>query len=133
MKKILLFVSFLAIGLTSCSKDDDSSSDGGSTPAAIEGKWAFSKEGAIVGGNETLFDYAHECATKKDYVELVAGGVANDVYYPSDSVAETTTGTWSLYFIHSLNHFGISRVEKIRNGIKRGPKATSIDKRIKMK
>ena len=95
MKKILLFVSFLAIGLTSCSKDDDSSSDGGSTPAAIEGKWAFYKEGAIVSGNEVLVDYAHECATKKDYVELVAGGTVNDVYYPSDCVADVTTGTWT--------------------------------------
>ena len=114
MKKILLFVSFLAISLTSCSKDDDSSSDGGSTPAAIEGKWAFSKEGAIVGGNETLFDYAHECATKKDYVELVAGGVANDVYYPSDCVAETTTGTWTRSGNNvTLNVGGISQTAEI--------------------
>lgn len=98
MKKItILFVSVLSLGLalTSCSKDDDSSSDGGSTTAAIEGKWAFSKEGAIVSGNEVLVDYAHECSTKKDYVELVAGGTVNDVYYPSDCVADVTTGTWT--------------------------------------
>jgi len=91
MKKLLL-VSFVAIALFSCSKDDDSSS---SSSSNIEGKWAFSKEGAIVSGNEVLADYEHECTTKKDYIELVAGGVANDVYYPSDCVADVTTGTWT--------------------------------------
>ena len=46
MKKILfLFVSTLALGLTSCSKDDDSDS----TPASIEGKWDYFQEGVLVG------------------------------------------------------------------------------------
>lgn len=92
MKKIILGL-FLTIGLVSCNNDDASSDDG--STAAIEGKWAYSKVGAIVGGQEVLTDYPHECATKKDYIELVAGGNANDVYYPSDCVADIVAGAWS--------------------------------------
>ncbi|MEW5677069.1 lipocalin family protein [Flavobacterium enshiense] len=92
MKKVLLLVSFLAIGFTSCNKDDDSSD---AAPANIEGKWAYTKSGAIVNGQEVLANYEHECTTKKDYLELLTGGVANDVYYPSDCVADAIAGTWS--------------------------------------
>ena len=92
MKKILfLFVSTLALGLTSCSKDDDSDS----TPASIEGKWDYFQEGVLVGNQELLEAYSHDCTTKKDYTEFVAGGVLKDVYYYDNCAEEIDLGTWS--------------------------------------
>lgn len=92
MKKILLlFVSTLVLGLTSCSKDDDSSSDSSN----IEGRWEYFQEGTIVGGTETLVSWDHECTTKKDYVELLSGGVMKDMVYWDDCIDDVVTGTWS--------------------------------------
>ncbi|ESU28662.1 hypothetical protein FLJC2902T_12530 [Flavobacterium limnosediminis JC2902] len=98
MKKItLLFVSALALGMvfTSCNKDDDSSS---SSSASIEGKWKYSKEGAIVSGQEVLTDYLNEAPQcGNDYIEILAGGTAKDVYYYNDGgcLSDVGTGTWS--------------------------------------
>lgn len=92
MKKILfLFVSTLVLGLTSCSKDDDSNS----TPASIEGKWDYFQEGLLVGNQEILEAYSHDCTTNKDYTEFVAGGVLRDVYHYDDCEEEIDLGTWS--------------------------------------
>ena len=90
-KNLLLFVSTLVLGLTSCSKDDDSSSDSSN----IEGRWEYFQEGTIVGGTETLVSWDHECTTKKDYVELLSGGVMKDMVYWDDCVDDVVTGTWS--------------------------------------
>lgn len=91
MKKILLlFVSTLVLGLTSCSKDDDSSSDSSN----IEGRWEYFQEGTIVGGTETLVSWDHECTTKKDYIELLSGGVMKDMVYWDDCIDDVVTGTW---------------------------------------
>ncbi|MET0759750.1 MAG: lipocalin family protein [Flavobacterium sp.] len=95
MKKFtLLFVSVLTIGLTisSCSKDDDD--DDGS----LEGKWNFSKEGAVAGGQEILVDYSgNEAACTKDYITFNTGGTVTEVDYDSfDTPCEvfTDNGTW---------------------------------------
>lgn len=94
MKKFtVLFVSVLTIGLTfsSCSKDDD---DAGS----LEGKWNFSKEGAVAGGQEILVDYSgNEAGCTKDYTTFSADGTVTDVDYDSfDTPCEvfTDNGTW---------------------------------------
>ncbi len=80
MKKLLVLVSLLAIGLSSCSKDDDSSG----SSAALEGKWIFSKEGAIVGGNEMLIDYTgNEAGCTKDYSIIKSNGTIEDVDFDS--------------------------------------------------
>lgn len=98
MKKItILFASALVLGLSfaSCNKDDDSSS---SSSVSVEGKWKYSKEGAIVSGQEVLTDYvndAPECGN--DYIEVLAGGTAKDVYFYNDGgcLSDISTGTWS--------------------------------------
>ena len=93
MKKIvLLFVSVLSAGLllTSCNKDDDSGSS-----ASLEGKWYFSKNGAMVDGNEFLVDYVNECPTKKDYLEIASNGTfANVSYFDDCTTTDIFSGTW---------------------------------------
>ena len=90
MKKILfLFVSTFVLGLTSCDKDDDSSSTG------IEGKWEYSQSGTIVAGQETLGPYDHECSSQKDYTEFLSGGVIKDYFFDIDCVQNLIQGTWS--------------------------------------
>ena len=99
MKKItVLFASALVLGLSlaSCNKDDDSSSS--SSSVGIEGKWKYSKEGAIVSGQEVLTDYVNEAPEcGNDYIEVLAGGTAKDYYFYNDGgcVSDVATGTWS--------------------------------------
>lgn len=95
MKKFtVLFVSVLTIGLTisSCSKDD------GDGAGSLEGKWNFSKEGVVAGGQEMLVDYSgNEAGCTKDYVTFSAGGTFADVDYDSFETAcemFTDNGTW---------------------------------------
>jgi len=99
MKKVsILFVSALALGMvfTSCNKDEDSSS----TPAAsLEGKWNFSKDGGIVGGQEVLVDYdGNEAGCTKDYIMINTNGTITSVDYDSfDAPCElfTDSMTWT--------------------------------------
>ena len=89
MKKIL----FLCLGVTmfaSCSSDDSSSSS-----SSIVGSWEYSKEGAIVNGQEVLVDYENDCATSNDYIQFLDNGTLNDVYYWDDCEEDITPGTWS--------------------------------------
>lgn len=90
MKKLLLFVSVLTLGLTSCSSDDDSSSSD-----SIEGTWEWSKEGTIVNGEEFLYDYDHFCDNKKDYVQILSGGVIKEVWYETDCTEDVWQANWS--------------------------------------
>ncbi|MGV7106732.1 lipocalin family protein [Flavobacterium sp. U410] len=90
MKKVLfLFVSTLVLGLTSCNKDDDSSS------ASIEGKWAYSQWGIGASGQEAFSNYENDCASQGDYIEFVSGGTATDHYFNSSCEDEATSGTWA--------------------------------------
>lgn len=100
MKKvIILFVSVLALGMTftSCSNDDDSPAPAPAS-ASVEGKWNFSKVSVTENGVVTIpeEDWEHEPGCIKDYIELKAGGVYNEVYYIG-SVCEldSSAGTWS--------------------------------------
>ena len=76
MKKLVLFVSVLALGLTSCSKDDD-----GGSSASLEGKWEYSKDGMSVNGNEALLDYDHSENCPKDYMQITATTVVDHYFY----------------------------------------------------
>ncbi|PWA09299.1 lipocalin-like domain-containing protein [Flavobacterium laiguense] len=95
-KAIILFISALVLGMTfsSCSNDDDSPAP---APASVEGKWNFSKMSETVNGvTSPEEDYGHEPGCIKDYIELKAGGVFNEVYYfGSDCASDLVTGTWS--------------------------------------
>lgn len=72
MKKLVLFVSVLALGLTSCNKDDD-----GGTSAALEGNWEYSREGIAANGQEALTDYDHTDGCSKDYTVITATSVVD--------------------------------------------------------
>lgn len=80
--------------VVSCSDDDNSSSVDMSK--LTSGKWYYSHEKTIVAG-QTLTDaaYDHDCATKKDYIELSATTVT-DVYYGTDCEANTDTSTYTV-------------------------------------
>jgi len=96
-KNKVLFVSVLSLGLalTSCSKDDNSSS---SSSASVEGKWKYTKEGTIVSGQEVLSDYVNDApACGSDYLEILTGGTAKDIYYYNDGACQSDVGmgTWS--------------------------------------
>jgi hypothetical protein len=75
MKKFLLlavaFASFATV--TSCDNDDDQ--------ASLEGKWEYSREGAVFMGQEILVDYTHEDGCTKDYIMINATTVADHTFF----------------------------------------------------
>lgn len=72
--KQLFIVLLIAIGISSCSKDDDKSS------ASIVGKWEYFKyfENGVETENE------HLCPTKKDYVHFKENGTFDDQFFDED-------------------------------------------------
>lgn len=76
MKKlILLFVACVSLTtITSCSKDDDSSS------ASLEGKWEWSKEGFSANGQEVLSNYEHTAGCSKDYIVITSTTVSDHTF-----------------------------------------------------
>ena len=81
----LLFVAALAIGTTSCNKDDDSSS------ASLEGKWEYSREGGIIQGQEVLTNYVHETGCAKDFAQISSTSIVDHEFSGSDCLEETYT------------------------------------------
>ena len=93
MKKLLLLLSFVAVSLTSCSNDDDSSSTVAVNEANLMKKWYYvSYE---VAGQTIPYDNL-ECG--RDYMQFKADDVVEDYYVNScDPLdADTDLGTWSL-------------------------------------
>ena len=93
MKKLLLLLSFVAVSLTSCSNDDDSSSSVAVNEANLMKKWYYvSYE---VAGQTIPYDNL-ECG--RDYIQFKANDVVEDYYVNScDPLdADTDLGTWSL-------------------------------------
>ena len=92
MKKLLiLFVAVATASLTftSCSKDS-------AAAPSIVGKWAYSKSGTIVSGQEVLQDHNHAATCTKDHMEFLAGGTFTDKSYSGSSCDESTaSGTWT--------------------------------------
>jgi hypothetical protein len=98
MKKVtnlFVLVVILALVLTSCTKDISGPVDLNFT----EGKWNFDKS-TVSSGIITLpytTDYLkNEDGCAKDYIELLAGGVAKSGDYTSGCAFEQKTGTWSI-------------------------------------
>lgn len=81
----LLFVAALAIGTTSCNKDDDSSS------ASLEGKWEYSREGGIIQGQEVLTDYVHTAGCAKDFSQISATTIVDHDFFGDDCLESTYT------------------------------------------
>ena len=93
MKKLLLLLSFVAVSLTSCSNDDDSSSTVAVNETNLMKKWYYvSYE---VAGQTIPYDNL-ECG--RDYIQFKANDVVEDYYVNScDPLdADTDLGTWSL-------------------------------------
>jgi hypothetical protein len=94
LKKIFLTLSILLLGLSSCSKDDESTPT--TTVASLEGKWQFTKEGEITNNQEVLVDYQHTSGCTKDYTEFLSGNIIKDHYFDNPNCQETIdTGTWN--------------------------------------
>lgn len=97
MKKIsILFVSILILGtvFTSCTKDDSGPVD----MNFIEGKWNFDKSTATSGAFTIPYptDYfKNEDGCSKDYIELIAGGIAKYGNYTAGCAFEEKSGTWT--------------------------------------
>lgn len=89
-----MLVAFVTLGLSSCSSDDDSSSD----TASIVGKWEYLQEGEIVNGTETLHEYSHTTGCSKDYIEFKSNGTFDDVWYENTAtgcISENDQGAWT--------------------------------------
>lgn len=97
MKKLsilFLLTLFSAAVLTSCTKDDSGPVD----MNYIEGKWNFDKSTATSGAFTLPYptDYfKNEDGCNKDYIELIAGGVAKYGNYTAGCALEEKTGTWT--------------------------------------
>lgn len=91
MKKIFLLLAFIAISLTSCSKDDDSST--AVTEANLSKKWYY-KSYEVAG--QTI-PYDNE-ACGRDYIEFKASGVMIDysIWACDPLESYTDTGGWAL-------------------------------------
>ena len=90
MKKLaLLFVAVLAVGVTSCSKDDDAAG------ASLEGKWEYAKEGGIIQGQEVLTAYQHAAGCTKDFALITATTIVDTDYYGADCLEETYTAAYT--------------------------------------
>ena len=90
MKKLaLLFVAVLAVGVTSCSKDDDAAQ------ASLVGTWEYSKEGAIIQGQEILTPYEHATGCSKDFTVITATTIVDTDFYGSDCFESTSTATYT--------------------------------------
>ena len=86
MKKLaLLFVAVLAVGVTSCSKDDDAAQ------ASLVGTWEYSKDGAIIQGQEVLTPYQHAAGCSKDFTVITATTIVDTDFYGSDCFETTST------------------------------------------
>ena len=90
MKKLaLLFVAVLAVGVTSCSKDDDAAG------ASLEGKWEYSKEGGIIQGQEVLTPWQHAAGCTKDFTLITATTIVNSEFSGSDCSEYNDTETYT--------------------------------------
>lgn len=64
----------------------------------IEGKWNFNKSTATSGGFTIPYSteyFRNQEGCNKDYIELIAGGVAKYGNYTTACAFEEKTGTWS--------------------------------------
>lgn len=97
MKKIsILFVSILILGtfFSSCTKDDSGPVD----MKYIEGKWNFDKSTATSSGFTIPYSteyFKNEEGCNKDYIELLAGGIAKYGNYTTACAFEERMGTWT--------------------------------------
>lgn len=90
MKKLVLFAAILALGVTSCSKDDDNNQQ-----AELAGKWEYTHEGSVVMGQEFLVPYTHEDGCTKDYMVLTASTVVDHTFSGSTCAEDIYTDTYT--------------------------------------
>lgn len=89
-KNVLLFVSVLVLGLTSCSKDDTQE------PASIVGTWDQFQFVEVIDGEEVVEDYIPSCSgNPTHYIFNNNGeGFANSYYSPNCEL-ESVPLSWS--------------------------------------
>lgn len=68
MKKLILFLSVIALIISSCSKDDDNTPKQlPLTPDNLKGTWYIKQ---IIKPDGSVINYQGKCTTKKDYVRM---------------------------------------------------------------
>jgi hypothetical protein len=95
-KSIILFLLTITLGtvFTSCTTDDS----GPVNMNYIEGKWNFNKSTASSSGFTIPYStdyFKNEDGCNRDYIELLAGGIAKYGNYSLNCAFEGKTGTWS--------------------------------------
>ena len=90
MKKLVLFAAVLAVGVSSCSKDDDNN-----TPAELAGKWEYAQQGAVLMGQEILQAYTHEEGCSKDFMILSASTVADHSFIGTACTEDIETSNYT--------------------------------------
>lgn len=89
MKKLVLFAAILALGVTSCSKDDDNKQ------AELAGKWEYAQEGSYIMGQEFLNAYPHAAGCTKDYIVLTASTVVDHSFDGPQCTEEIYTDSFT--------------------------------------
>lgn len=93
MKKLIYLISFVSLTLTSCSNDDTANSLAINSQNLL-GKW-YIKGGTI--NNGTFENYAHECASIKDFQEFFSNGeLTFNGYNGSCSLSDFEKSMWEL-------------------------------------
>ena len=90
MKKLVLFAAILALGVTSCSKDDDDNKQ-----AELVGKWEYAQEGSYIMGQEFLTAYQHAAGCTKDFMVLTASTVVEHNFDGPQCTEDIYTDTYT--------------------------------------
>lgn len=90
MKKLVLLAAVLALGVTSCSKDDKKDNQ-----AELAGKWEYTHEGNVVMGQEFLTPYEHTQGCTKDFMVVNATTVVDHSFEGSTCTEDIYTQAYS--------------------------------------
>ena len=90
MKKLVLFAAMVALGVTSCSKDDDNKQ------AELAGKWEYAQDGVFAMGQEILTTYDHTPGCTKDYMMITTSTIADHTFSGASCFDETSTDAYTL-------------------------------------
>lgn len=88
---LIAFIVLSYVGFVACSKDDNGDDSSGD----IVGKWQFDNGGVIVEGQEVMYPYPHDCASKKDYIEFRSNGRGLDYAYNQACELEDDEEGWT--------------------------------------
>lgn len=78
----------LLIGVASCSDNENELTD----KSTLVGKWSVQ----TITDEDGVYNYEHECSSKKDYIEFKSNDTFIDVYYDEDCAEDSYSGTYAV-------------------------------------